>query len=620
MLKLSNHFTRTVFAWVLLGISINHSVQAQHENPVDGQTLFEKNCGACHLELTQDDSNIPSIGLLNRLSANAIVAALTDGAMRLQGESMSESERIAVAEYLSAGKFFTPTLSFTQGMCSDNPALLTPDLDNVWSGWGRDPGNSRFTQNTGGINASNVSQLKLKWAFGVPDVTVARSQPAIYGDRLFVGSQAGAIFSLNALTGCTYWSYQTEGGVRSAISVEKLKIEGEEKTVVLASDLRAKVYAIDAHTGELIWSRKVDQHSAAIGTASLKYHQGIIYVPLAGLPEEALANHRNDYECCSFRGSITALDASTGQEIWKTYTLPEPELVKVLPDGRELRGPAGASVWNTPSVDEKRGLLYFATGNAYAEPEAPTSNAILAVELATGKLVWYHQTLAADIWSGGCEPGLGGKKDNPGCYIPVGPDFDFSASPILTKLPSGKDIIIATQKSGQGWAFDPDNEGALLWMYRWGVGAAAGGVYGASVDEKNAYFAVADQRTKAPGGLHAVDLKTGERAWFTPAADLLCAPAPNCGPAQSAAVTSIPGVVFSGSMDGGLRAYNTQDGQIIWTFNANRSFDTVNGIPATGGSLDAAGPVIANGMLYVTSGNGGPFGSAGNVILAFSLE
>jgi polyvinyl alcohol dehydrogenase (cytochrome) len=323
--------------------------------------------------------------------------------------------------------------------------------------------------------------------------------------------------------------------------------------------------------------------------------------------------------CCSYRGSVTALDANTGKEVWKTYTLPEPQLIRTLSNGKELRGPAGASVWNTPTVDAKRRLLYFATGNAYVEPKAGTTNAIMAVELDTGKLKWVTQVLEGDIWSGGCEPTLGGRPDNPGCADPVGPDFDFSASPVLTTV-GGKDYIIATQKSGLGFAFDPDDNGKQLWSYRWGEGAAAGGVYGTATDGERAYFAVASNRTKSPGGIHGVDIKTGQRVWFTPPGDLLCKPGPSCTPVQAAAVTAIPGVVFSGSWDGGLRAYDSKTGKILWVLDTNKEFTAVNGVKATGGSMDGAGPIIVNGMLYVVAGNGGAFGSAGNVLLAFALE
>jgi polyvinyl alcohol dehydrogenase (cytochrome) len=585
-----------------------------------GEEVFNSTCATCHVQLQAQDEKMPGLDALRRMNGLAILRTLTEGVMRLQGDMLTAEQRIAVSQYLSGSPIIEQPVNFTRGMCESLPPISTPAANMIWSGWGKDEGNSRFISDTGGINRGNVNQLQLKWAFGIPDVTSVRAQPAIYGDRLFVGSMNGVVFSLNAESGCTYWSFKTQGGVRSAISVAEIEVDGATRTAVFFNDQRAMAYAVDAESGEEIWSVKVDDHPSAIATAALKYHDGKIFVPMSGLPEEALANHNNDYQCCSFRGSVTALDAATGSQLWKTWTLPEPAYVRTLDDGRELWGPAGVAVWNSPSIDSKRGLIYFTTGNAYVEPPAPTSNALIALDLETGQLRWVNQVLEADIWSGGCEPGLGGNPDNEGCFDPVGPDFDFSASPVLTTLPNGKDLIIATKKSGEGFAFDPDDNGRLLWTYRWGVGAAAGGVYGTAVDGERAYFAVADQWTERPGGLHGVDLASGERVWFTPPADLLCGTGPGCSPAMSAAVTAIPGVVFAGSADGGLRAYDSISGEIIWTYNTNRNFDTVNGVTANGGSLDGPGAVIVNGMLYVTAGNGGPFGTPGNVLLAFALE
>ncbi len=583
-----------------------------------GEDTFNSFCASCHKQEASD--KIPSAGMLRKLNPNAILRTLTDGAMRIQGDSIGADKRVAVAEYLSGQKVIEQPVNFTVGMCDKIPPLTTAAAATVWSGWGLDEKNSRYQSQTGGLTAANVPRLKLKWAFGVPDVTSHRAQPAIYGDRLYMGSQAGLVFALNARTGCTYWSYKSEAGIRTAISVAEITVAGKKHTAALFNDLKSWVYALDAESGVLLWKTKVDSHQGAMGTGAIKYYNGRVYVPTAGLSEEGAANGISDYVCCSFRGSVTALDANTGKEIWKTYTLPEPQLIRKLPGGKELRGPAGASVWNSPTIDVKRNLLYFATGNAYVEPRSSTTNAIIALELDTGKIVWVNQVLEGDIWSGGCEPALGGKPDNPGCSNPVGPDFDFSASPVLTTATNGKDLIIATQKSGLGYAFDPDDHGKLLWTYRWGEGSAAGGVYGTATDGERAYFAVASNRTKAPGGIHGVDLVTGKRLWFAPPADLLCKSGPGCTPVQASAVTAMPGVVFSGAWDGGLRAYDSKTGKVIWTFDTNPGFNTVNGVKASGGSLDGPGPVIVNGMVYVVSGNGGPFGNPGNVLLAFGVE
>jgi polyvinyl alcohol dehydrogenase (cytochrome) len=330
-----------------------------------------------------------------------------------------------------------------------------------------------------------------------------------------------------------------------------------------------------------------------------------------------------DYECCTFRGSLTALDAVTGTLVWKTYTVDEPKPRGTSTSGKPLWGPAGAPIWSAPTIDAKRGLIYAATGNAYADPAPRTADAIVAFAIDTGKIRWINQILP-DVWILGCDAqSTGGNEnagDNPNCPEEVGPDFDFSASPALVTAADGRELLVVTQKSGIGYALNPERRGRIVWEYRWGRGSPVGGVWGAATDGTNAYFAVADQLTPAPGGLHAVSLVTGKRAWYTPPQPPVCGSGQGCSAAQSAAVTAIPGVVFSGSADGAVRAYSAATGAILWTFDTNRDFATVNGVRADGGSIDGPGPVVAGGMLYVTAGNAGFVGSPGNVLLAFGVD
>jgi polyvinyl alcohol dehydrogenase (cytochrome) len=385
------------------------------------------------------------------------------------------------------------------------------------------------------------------------------------------------------------------------------------------ADAQARAYGVDAATGKELWSRKLDEHRAARVTGAPTLHDGRLYVPTSGVSEETAAA-MPDYECCTFRGSLTALDATTGEVLWKTYTVGEPKPRGKSTSGKQLWGPAGSPIWSAPTIDAKRGLIYAATGNAYADPAPRTSDAIVAFALDTGRIRWINQILP-DVWILGCDAqstgGNANAGDNPNCPDEVGPDFDFSASPALVTMTNGREVLVVTQKSGVGFALNPDRRGRILWEYRWGRGSPVGGVWGSTSDGAQAYFAVADQFTPAPGGLHAVNLETGQRAWYTPPQPPVCAAGPGCGAAQSAALTAIPGVVFSGSADGAMRAYASDTGEIIWTYDTNRDFDTVNGVPADGGSMDGPGPVVAGGMLYVTAGNAGFVGTPGNVLLAF---
>jgi polyvinyl alcohol dehydrogenase (cytochrome) len=209
------------------------------------------------------------------------------------------------------------------------------------------------------------------------------------------------------------------------------------------------------------------------------------------------------------------------------------------------------------------------------------------------------------------------------CPPDPGPDHDFGTSPILRNLPGGKRILICGQKSGIVWGLDPDDRGKILWHTRVGQGGALGGIeWGPTADLENVYVAVSDLLVRGdnrPGGLHAVRLADGEKIWSTPGPELHCtAGTKGCNSAQSAAISSIPGVVFSGSIDGHFRAYSAAAGEIIWDFNTARDFETVNGVPGKGGSLDSAGPAIVNGMVFTNSGYGMWQGLPGNVLLAFS--
>lgn len=500
------------------------------------------------------------------------------------------------------------------GLCATQTPMSNPASGSSWNGWGAGASNTRAqTAAQAGLTAAQVPNLKLKWAFGLSGATSARSQPAVAGGRLFVAAETGNVYALDAKTGCTYWTFKAQNGVRTSISVGPRSPSGY---AIYFVDLVANAYAVDAATGQQIWVRKVEDNPAAKGTGAATLHDGVLYVPVSGVNEENTGS-RPASACCTFRGSVSALNANTGEVVWKSYTITEtPKSRGKNAAGTELFGPSGAGIWAAPTIDTKRSAVYVATGNGYSDPPTGTSDAIVAFDLKTGQMKWAKQVLPGDIWILGC-----GAVVNPNCPEKVGPDFDFSASPMLATQANGRELLVVPQKSGMTYALDPDKEGTLVWEYRAGRGSGIGGVWGGAVDQQNAYFGVSDYNTPAPGGLHAVNLATGERAWMTPPANpKLCGTERNCSSAQSAALTVIPGVVFSESADGGVRGYSTRDGAVIWLFDTNREFQTVNGVTAKGGSMDAAGPVVSGGMLYVTSGVGGLVGRPGNVVLAFGLE
>jgi polyvinyl alcohol dehydrogenase (cytochrome) len=358
-------------------------------------------------------------------------------------------------------------------------------------------------------------------------------------------------------------------------------------------------------------------------------HANRLYVPVSSAEE--LSGAAPQYECCTFRGSIVALEATTGTQVWKTYTIPQtPAPVRKNAVGIQLWGPSGAGIWASPTVDLQRGVLYVTTGDNYSDPPTSTSDAIVTLDLGSGKVLWSRQFTVGDAYNIACE-----SPDPTNCPHAKGPDLDFGSSPMLRMLPNGKRVLLAGQKSGMLHAVDPDNNGAILWQQRVGQGGMLGGIqWGPAADPDTIYVALSDVRVrveddpdhgvalaldaKAGGGLFAYRIENGERKWATPPPS--CGERPHCSPAQSAAITVIPGVVFSGSVDGHLRAYSTQNGRMVWEYDTARDYDTINGVKARGGALDGPGPVVAGGMLYVYSSYGVWGGLPGNVLLAFSVD
>ncbi len=510
------------------------------------------------------------------------------------------------------------TLRVTQGLCSAASAPLADSVPQRWNGWGAGIRNTRFqSAEAGGITAADVPRLRLKWAYGLPQEQQPRGQPAVIGGRLFVGSQAGAVYALDAKSGCTIWQFFPRAGSRSALSVGPHRFANSRNGyAVYLVDAQGHAYALDADSGEQIWMTRVEDHPMVRGTGAVTLHEGTVYVPITGI-SEAMGGANPEYECCTFRGSMTALDAATGAVRWKTHTVAESQRRGTSSAGKPLYGPAGVGIWNAPTVDVQRGVIYSGTGPAYAGDDPPTADAVIAFNMRSGEIVWTNQ-FTKDTWLLGCE---GNAASNANCPKANGPDLDFSASPILAQSSAGRDVIVIPQKSGMVYALDPAERGKTLWSYRAGPGSPVGGVWGSAVEGDRMYVAVGGYRNEETGGIHAIDIDTGERIWYTPPQPLLCSPAgPACSQTQAAAVTAIPGAVFSGSADGGLRAYDARDGKILWTFDANREFETVNGVPGRGASFSGSGPVVAGGMMYVLSGDAGFVGRPGNVLLAFAAE
>ncbi len=584
---------------------------------MEGLHLFEQHCATCH-ENRNTGQRAPDLSALMKLTPEQILNALTIGPMNIQAQSLSDMQKRGIAEFLSGrepGIGETGDSKLMLNRCSSIPSLTDPSAGPSWNGWGVDASNTRFqSAEAAGILADQVPKLKLKWAFGFPNGIDSYGQPSVVSGRVFVGSDNGYVYSLSAATGCVYWSFRAASGIRTAISIGSLKDKGSTKFAVYFGDMRANVYAVDASNGHLLWKSHVDDHPLARITGAPKLYRNSLYVPVSSFEEGNSINMQ--YPCCTFRGSVVLLDATTGRRLWKTYTISETPLpTRKNSMGTQLWGPAGAAIWSSPTIDPKRHALYVGTGDGYTEPAARNSDSIMALDLSSGRILWSVQDTEGDAWMSGCDSDV---SDN--CPKHLGPDYDFGASPILRTLADGHRIIVAAQKSGNVLAHDPDRRGALMWKTSLAETAPSVQgliVFGGTADDQSAYFPL------TTGGAAAVQLSTGERRWSTqfesPGTDSTGKPRPY---AQTAAPSAIPGIVFMGGWDGILRALSTINGKVVWEYNMLRQFNTVNGVTGTGGSMGSGGPTIAGGMLFVGSGyfsNRGA-GHAGNVLLAFGVR
>ena len=572
--------------------------------------LIDQRCANCHRSTNADRppdgvGGAPDPATLRQMAPETILQAITKGAMRVHVEDVSDDVKHAMAEYLSGRKLSPLGAGDARTMpnrCSTRAPFANAAAGPMWNGWGLDATNARF-QRASGLAASDVPRLTLKWAFGFPGVSSVYGQPTVAAGRVFVGVDTGYVYALDAATGCVHWSFLAETGVRNAISIGLLESGSTGRYAAYFGDIRANVYAVDVDSGTLLWKVNVDPHPLAVVTGSPTLYEGRLYVPVSSR-EEAAGGSLN-YPCCTFRGSIVALDAATGRQVWKTYAIPDPpQPSRKNSRGTQLWTGSGAAIWHAPTIDPRHRAIYVATGDAYTLPAHRNTDAVMAIHMDTGKVLWSVQDHENDAWLVGCA-----QEPNENCPEDLGPDYDFGASPILHTRPDGRRVLMAGNKSGQVFAHDPDAGGRLLWKSTLVEKIGESEIlFGGAADEGAAYFGLDN------GSLAAIDPATGQRKWFVPPRP----PGPRRG--ITAALTAIPGVVFAGGQDGTLRAHASGTGSIVWIFNMLQDFPTVNAVPARGGSMGAPGPTVAGGFLFVGSGYVGlGNGTPGNVLLAFGL-
>ncbi len=447
----------------------------------DGAAIYKERCASCH---DTPAPRVPSLSTIKTMSGEAIYLALTRGVMKTQAEGLSSAQIFGLLGYIApTGGAGVATLQVTP-TCATQPAFSVSANTPEWNGWSTKIDNSRFQDAaSAGLTAGDLGRLKLKWAFNLGDATEARSQPAVFGRYVFIGATTGALYALDADSGCTLWGFVAASGIRGGVAIG----DAAGTAAVFFSDTAANVYALNAKTGKLIWKVRPVDHFATLGTATPRYYNGVLYQAFSSFEEVVGGDPK--YQCCTFRGSVVALNAANGEKLWQTFTIPDPAVpTRMSPAGTQQYGPSGAAVWATPTIDEQRGALYVATGDNYSDPPTSMSDAVLAMDLKTGKFLWSAQLTSNDAFNNACSIPIPGN-----CPATHGSDYDFGQPPILLHLRAGKRALVVAQKSGMAYGIDPDAKGKMLWQTRVGKGGILGGSqWGSASDEARVYVAISD--------------------------------------------------------------------------------------------------------------------------------
>jgi polyvinyl alcohol dehydrogenase (cytochrome) len=583
-----------------------------------GEAIYREHCASCH---ENPGSHAPAPSTFTMLAPEIILRALTTGPMQAQGVALSGEQRALVAQYLSKRALGSVETLSAASACKGMAAQFDWSKPPTFPGWGLDAGNTHSIPTAlAGIGRSNVQRLRLKWAFAFPNAINAHSQPALAGGAIYVGGNDGTLYALDRETGCVRWTFATSAAVRTGVVVSPW--QAGKRTVaplVYFGDVLGNAYALDAVTGRLKWKRSVDPHPTRTITGTPALHGGVLYVPVSSLEEPAAM--QASYACCTFRGSLVALDGRTGAVKWQRYLVEKvPARIGTSSAGTPIMGPSGVGSWSTPVIDDARGLIYLTTGDNYSEPNTRLSDAVVALDKATGRVRWASQVTPGDIWNASCMT----KTAN--CPEGSGPDHDFGSAPILVRGRDGKSYLLAGQKSGEAYALDPAT-GRVIWKRKVGRGGVFGGIhFGVAAGNGLFYIPVSDfpdgvnPDAEARPGLYALDVATGAPKWSAPA-PRICGTTPFCSPGYSAAITVTPELVFAGSTDGHLRVFDALDGKVLWDQDTNVPYPTVNGVTGHGGSISAgAAPLAADGQLIVNSGYGFLSKMPGNVLLVFDTK
>lgn len=605
-----------------LGACSTGSAEEKAEKTWPGEKLFADNCLSCHGGASP---KAPSPNILGMMLPDTILDALNNGVMKNMAAGLKPEERVQIAEYLTKTSMADYTPPAPPVMCEGKAKEFDLASPPPQVNWGYD--NHRLTPSSvAGLTKEDLPRLKLKWAFAYPGAIQGRSQPVVAMNTLFVGSQNGTVYAFDLDSGCAKWTTKVGAEVRTGVIVDNWAAGTKAANPhVYFGDLAGNVHALDALTGKPVWRVRPDAHSDSTITGSPVPVGDTLIVPVSSLEVGSAEDPK--YACCTFRGSVVALDKATGRMKWQHFTVvnqPKPTGKKNRV-GAEIIAPSGAPVWGTPTVDAKRGLVYFGSGESYTSPADNNSDAVFAVDLKTGKRKWHTQLLAKDAWNNSC---MYDKGNHPNCPEERGPDSDVAAPVLLLDIGGGKQVLVAGAKSGIVHALDPDT-GKKLWATRVGRGGLQGGVhFGMAAEGPYLYVPIYDTMDDAWGGqftdpgfpgVHMVDARTGKIVWRDKTKSQ-CNGRKDCEPGVSASASAIPGAVIAGHLDGWLRAYDQKNGKVIWQVDTAKEYKTANGAVAKGGSFSGPGATLYKGRLIVNSGYGFAMKMPGNALLVYSLD
>ena len=486
-----------------------------------------------------------------------------------------------------------------------------------WPGWQKDLRGTRYNAAETEITPSTVAGLTLKWSFVFPDKgdRAHGSQPAVVGHTLYVGWGDGRIYALDARSGETLWVAEGAASAKAGVLTGPAIADGK----VIFGDAKGNLYALDAGTGRQRWSVRLGEHEAAMISSSPLVFEGNIYV---GVTNGEESETDAAYPCCTARGQFVSVSLATGKVRWRRYTLPPAERAGSWPSGAARYEPAGAGVWSSPAIDPVSRTVFYGTANNYTGTTGE-GDSVIALDADTGALRWKQQVTHPDAWTLGCiqqtTANCAGMADDTNL------DWDFGSSPNVFTA-SGRTLVGIGQKSGFYHAFDATT-GQIVWQRQVSVaqhnGGSMGILWGTASDGHRLYVAT---WLGKPGTLFGLNPATGEILWRTPNPADGCttggaaAHSDVCTLANMSAVTATPGLVYEGGMDGKMRIYRAEDGEILWQYDTVREFTGANHVTGSGGAIAGhGGAVVAHEMLYVHSRYYSWFDIPGRVLLAFGL-